>query len=414
MGISPSNGTLIRGPRRQYRHISSPGWILGWEWAKKEVIWNMVGAQATSQGDCSAYHSDPIPHCCAPNPSVVDLLPGVPYNQQVSNCCRGGVISSYAQDPETALSAFQITVGNAGTSNTTVALPVNFTLNTPGPGYSCGPATKVPPSQFHSTDNRRVTQAFMTWNITCTYLQNLAQRAPTCCVSFSTFYSPTITPCAECSCACASNSTLAALRGAAESTNSCIDPNTRYDELPAITTRGGSSASHPDLLYCTRDMCPVKIHWHIKTNYKEYWRVKVTITNRDFSRNFTQWTLTLQHPNFDNFTDAFSFNHRGLNPYGTFSNDTAVFWGVKYFNDILMQAGPSGNVQSELLFAKGKDFKFSHGWAFPHRVYFNGDDCVLPEPQNYPALPSNSPRVPSSFLSLVFIVIGLSLIEFVF
>jgi len=145
---------------QQYRHVPAPGWILGWEWTKKEVIWNMVGAQATAQGDCSAYHSDPIPHSCAPNPSVVDLLPGVPYNQQVSNCCRGGVISSYAQDPQTAISAFQITVGNAGTSNTTVALPVNFSFKTPGPGYSCGPATKVPPSQFHSTDNRRVTQAF--------------------------------------------------------------------------------------------------------------------------------------------------------------------------------------------------------------------------------------------------------------
>ena len=145
---------------QQFRRISNPGWILGWEWTKKEVIWNIVGAQATTQGDCSEYHSDPIPHCCAPNPTVVDLLPGVPYNQQVSNCCRGGVISSYAQDPQTALSAFQITVGNAGTSNTTVALPVNFNLRTPGPGYSCGPATKVPPSQFPSTDNRRVTQAF--------------------------------------------------------------------------------------------------------------------------------------------------------------------------------------------------------------------------------------------------------------
>lgn len=155
---------------QQYRHISTPGWILGWEWTKKEVIWKMVGAEATTQGDCSAYHSDPIPHCCALNPTVVDLLPGVPYNQQVSNCCKGGVISSFAQDPQTALSAFQITVGNAGTSNTTVKLPVNFTLRTPGPGYSCGPATKVPASQFPSTDNRRVTQAFSKYTfigITC-------------------------------------------------------------------------------------------------------------------------------------------------------------------------------------------------------------------------------------------------------
>lgn len=93
------------------------------------------------------------------------------------------------------------------------------------------------------------------------------------------------------------------------------------------------------------------------------------------------------------------------------ADDTAVFWGIKYFNDMLMQAGPSGNVQSELLFAKGKDFKFSNGWAFPHRVYFNGDDCVLPELQDYPTLPNSSPRLQMSITCRVSMaVIGLSLI----
>lgn len=94
--------------------------------------------------------------------------------------------------------------------------------------------------------------------------------------------------------------------------------NTPYKRLPAISTGVNSQTNVPDTLYCTKDMCPVKIHWHVKTNYQEYWRVKVTITNRDFSRNFSQWTLTLQHPNFDNFTEAFSFNYKALNPYGTY------------------------------------------------------------------------------------------------
>ena len=96
--------------------------------------------------------------------------------------------------------------------------------------------------------------------------------------------------------------------------------NTPYKRLPAISTGVNSQTNVPDTLYCTKDMCPVKIHWHVKTNYQEYWRVKVTITNRDFSRNFSQWTLTLQHPNFDNFTEAFSFNYKALNPYGTYSS----------------------------------------------------------------------------------------------
>lgn len=66
---------------QMYRSIMSPGWTLGWMWAKKEVIWSIVGAQATDQGDCSKFKNN-IRHCCRRNPAIVDLLPGVPMNQQ--------------------------------------------------------------------------------------------------------------------------------------------------------------------------------------------------------------------------------------------------------------------------------------------------------------------------------------------
>jgi hypothetical protein len=136
------------------------------------------------------------------SPTVVDLMPGTPYNQQVANCCRGGVISAYGQDPATSVAAFQVTVGNAGTSAQTVLLPKNFTLNTPGPGYTCSDAKVVKPSQFISEDGRRHTQVLMTWELTCKYSQFIAQRAPTCCVALSSFYNDTIVPCPICSCAC--------------------------------------------------------------------------------------------------------------------------------------------------------------------------------------------------------------------
>ena len=66
------------------------------------MIWSMVGAQASEQGDCSKFKGN-IPHCCKKTPTVVDLLPGTPYNQHILNCCRGGLISSWAQDPATAV-----------------------------------------------------------------------------------------------------------------------------------------------------------------------------------------------------------------------------------------------------------------------------------------------------------------------
>ena len=143
---------------QKFRHIQAPGWVMGWSWASKEIIWGMVGGQATLQGDCSKFKAV-IPHSCMRNPTIVDLLPGVPYNQQISNCCKGGVLSSWVQDPATAVAAFQVSVGNSGTSNTTVKLPKNFTLMTPGPGYTCGPAKKVPASKFLTADGRRTTQA---------------------------------------------------------------------------------------------------------------------------------------------------------------------------------------------------------------------------------------------------------------
>lgn len=69
-----------------------------------------------------------------------------------------------------------------------------------------------------------------------------------------------------------------------------------------------------------------------------------------------------------------------------------MFFGMKYYNDLLMEAGPSGNVQSEVLLKKDKDtFTLKQGWAFPRKVYFNGDECMLPPPDTYPFLPNSAP-----------------------
>lgn len=151
---------------QMYRHIMSPGWTLGWNWPKKEVIWSIVGSQTTEQGDCSKFKGN-VPHCCKRDPVLVDLLPGVPYNQQFSNCCKGGVLASWGEDPSESVSSFQISVGLAGTSNKTVKLPKNFTLLGPGPGYTCGPAKIVPSTVFLTADHRRKTQALSKLTFLC-------------------------------------------------------------------------------------------------------------------------------------------------------------------------------------------------------------------------------------------------------
>lgn len=125
----------------------------------------MVGAQATEQGDCSKFKGN-IPHSCKKNPTVVDLLPGVPYNQQIANCCKGGVMASWGQDSSAAVSSFQVSVGLSGSSNKTVKLPKNFTLLGPGPGYTCSQPKIVPSTVFLTPDGRRRTQVpskFSVW-----------------------------------------------------------------------------------------------------------------------------------------------------------------------------------------------------------------------------------------------------------
>ncbi|PHT88233.1 COBRA-like protein 5 [Capsicum annuum] len=348
---------------QMYRPIMRPGWTLGWTWAKYEVIWAMMGAQATNQGDCSMFKGN-IPHSCEKKPEIVDLLPNTPYNQQIANCCKGGVLASMGKDPSAALSAFQIAVGSAGTTNRTVQLPKNFTLLAPGGGYTCGPAKIIRPTLFITADGRRTTSAMMTWRVICTYSQFLASPSPTCCVSLSSFHNGSITPCPSCSCGCRNSS-------------NCV-----------MKTPSGKGVNVPKaVLRCTKHMCPINVHWHVQSNFKNHWSVKVTITNFNYRFNYTQWTLVVQHPNLNNATQVSSFSYMP----NLSTNDTALFYGRKSYNDVLMQAGAKGNVHSDLTLEKdGKTIALKKGWPFPRRVYFNGNLCVMPSPKSYPYLPNSA------------------------
>lgn len=95
--------------------------------------------------------------------------------------------------------------------------------------------------------------------------------------------------------------------------------------------------------------------------------------------------------------------------YSVVADDTGMMWGIKYYNDLLMTADRNGNVQSELLFRKDPEtFTFQKGWAFPRRVYFNGENCVMPSPDAYPWLPNDSHRLSAS-LTIPFITVWTAL-----
>ncbi|XVF49927.1 hypothetical protein PTKIN_Ptkin04bG0055700 [Pterospermum kingtungense] len=331
---------------QMYRPTMSHGWTLGWTWAKKEVIWSMVGAQAIDQGDCSKFNGN-ILHSCERSPAIVDLLSGVPMNQQFAGCCKGGALGPWGLDQATAVSSFQVSVGHSGTSKKTVKLPKDFYFLGPGAGYACSSAIIVQSSIFFSPDGRRKTRTMMTWTVTCTYSPMLVSQNPNCCVTLSSFYNPVITPCSACACGCQN-----------------------------------------------KDNCT-----------KKYWRVKITITNFDYRMNYSHWNLVVQHQNLNNVTRVHNFTYKQL-LYQS-SSDTSVFYGVKHHNELLMETGPGGNVQSEVIFGKDKsEFTLEQGWGFPQKVYFNGDECMMPPPDSYPFLPNSpSPIEPSLLAAALFFIL---------
>ncbi|MQL69116.1 hypothetical protein Taro_001414, partial [Colocasia esculenta] len=113
---------------QRHRNIGAPGWRLGWKWAKNEVIWSNIGARTTEQGDCSRFRGN-IPSSCKKDPTIVDQPQNTPYNMQIANCCKGGVLDSWGSAESAA--SFQIAVGWAGNTNKTVRVPMNFTLKAP-------------------------------------------------------------------------------------------------------------------------------------------------------------------------------------------------------------------------------------------------------------------------------------------
>ncbi|KAI9396663.1 hypothetical protein POPTR_004G167100v4 [Populus trichocarpa] len=357
----------------QYRHVDKPGWNIGWSWTNEEIIWSMFSACATKQGECSPVKYGGA-HSCMPNPVIVDLMPDAPPVNMSENCCRGGLISARAIDPLRSLSSFEMTVVNLD-GNSTVYPPANLTLLAPGPGYTCGPVVETTPTVSSDFGGRRQVQVYKTWKSTCTYSTFLANKTPGCCVSLSTFYNPRVTACPDCSCGC---------RDADQSTVSCV--SSEVDSLPL------SDVEKADIVQCTAHMCPVRVHWHVKNNYMDHWRVKMTISNYNYKKNYSDWNVLVQHPGFKQNSTTFSFNSTLL-PTAGFADEVALFWGLQAYNNELLQADQRqlGSVSTEILFEKDSGmFTLRNGWALPRRIYFGGEECAMPLPDTFPVLPNGS------------------------
>ncbi|KZV53465.1 protein COBRA precursor [Dorcoceras hygrometricum] len=399
----------------QYRHVGSPGWRLGWIWAKNEVILSMSGAFAIEKGNCSKFNQ--APHSCKPDPVISDLMPDSPDSttqNRPDGCCRGGILTAWAIDPSISYSSFELTVGNLE-QNTTGYKPQNLTLMAPGLGYTCGPVMETSPTHYSSNGGRRDEQVSRTWKSKCTYSSYLAYTTPMCCVSLSTFYNPTITDCPSCSCGCkeangnATSCVSITAKSWSKQMKHCLVPSKGSGHTTKVQASNfvrvylclssrermvTSDLLGTDIVQCTNHMCPIRIHWHIKNNYQDHWRVKLTVSNYNYGRNFSDWNVLVQHPGFGLPASVYSFNSTTLSTIGV-PEDVALFWGKEDYNTELLQADEHqlGSVTTEILLQKDStSFTLTNGWGFPRRMYINGENCQMPPPDTFPMLPNGSPR----------------------
>jgi hypothetical protein len=100
-------------------------------------------------------------------------------------------------------------------------------------------------------------------------------------------------------------------------------------------------------------------------------------------------------------------------------DDTTMFWGVKSYNDLLMQADPTGYAQTELFFSKGQiDVYFQKRLSLPRTIYFNGDSCVMPPPNDSLELPNAGTKLQAHFFALddgfgLLVVASIALVAFI-
>lgn len=111
--------------------------------------------------------------------------------------------------------------------------------------------------------------------------------------------------------------------------NICIIYRGKAPHIASVVQGSNRNGITP-LVQCTSHMCPIRVHWHVKVNYKEYWRVKVTITNFNYASNYSQWNLVAQHPNFENLTQIFSFKYKSLTPYASISKSILTYWIISF------------------------------------------------------------------------------------
>ncbi|CAM6087856.1 unnamed protein product [Calypogeia fissa] len=381
-------------------------WNLSWTWTGGELIKSMLGGQVQggndqdlcvyglaatqlSGEDFSQYQS------CSPNPVIIDLDQYQANNPAVSikYCCRNGTLLPDLIDPTKSRSDVQLSVMKLPPHTTIedIVPPADWSI---AEGYTCSQPVKVSPAEIDPLELHS-SSAVVSWQVTCNATVEPITFPKKCCVSFSAFYNDSLVPCPTCSCGCSAAPTLP---WNGDSCNPSIDalllpyqavllpPSNRTSlaqQLASIHHR-----STPDTLPCP-DNCGVAINWHVYSDYTNGWSARITLFNWD-PEPVVNWSTSIQLNNaMPGFQDAYSFNNTlvpkaDLKEFKGFNNTLFMQGRNDYFNNYLIGKDDKdnpGKLQSVLSFDKKKTpgINVVNGDGFPSRVWFNGEECRIPE-----------------------------------
>lgn len=399
-------------------------WALNWTWQEGEFIYSMQGARpklADTQVCVSGLAATTYPPSatfdvnnalsCSVSPEISDLplteandttLGNVPY------CCRNGTILPDIIDPSKSKSVFTMNVFKLPPHNIDaldLIPPASFHLV--NSSYTCGPPQLIAPSLFPDPVLDYTVTAQKTWQVSCNVTTGPKKPPPKCCVSFSTYLNDSIVPCPTYACGvlpnpnpaqCSTNASAMLLPYSALT----IRPENRTAQILAWANILHEQV--PDPLPCPDD-CGVAINWHIVSDYTKGWSARMSLFGWS-NVTYPDWFAVVDMPKaMAGYENTYTFNGTLVPP----TNTSLVVQGKPGYNNYLLgsdQAKTGVSVlQSVISFTKastpGIDVK--GGAGFPSSVWFNGDECALPD--TWPT--SGALRVtPTAFVGALLLLLG--------
>ncbi|XP_066388161.1 COBRA-like protein 7 [Miscanthus floridulus] len=377
-------------------------WRLSWEWRRGEFIYSMKGAHPSEVDTSGCIYGAPGQYYqsldfsqvlnCDRKPVILDL-PLSRYNDtqigKIDNCCRNGTILPKSMDEAQSKSAFQMQVFKMppDLNRTKLFPPANFKIagaSSLNPDYTCDQPVPVSPTAFPDPSGLdSTTLAVATWQVVCNITTTKGAK-PKCCVTFSAYYNDSVIPCNTCACGCPANR-----RGSTCSTTaqSMLLPPEAL--LVPFDNRSQKALAWAELKHYNvprpmpcGDFCGVSINWHVSTDYNKGWSARVTLFNWEDVDMANWFAAIVMDKAYDGFEKAYSFNATAV------GKNTIFMQGSEGLNYLVKQTNMSGidylvpgKQQSVLSFTKKltPGINVVAGDGFPTKVFFNGDECAMPQ-----------------------------------